>query len=213
MAEADEVVRLPGATPAETYLRIDALVAAARASGADAVHPGYGFLSEDAAFARACAAAGLVFVGPPPTSSRPWARSWRPRRPWRRPACPCSRRCEIPAGSTDGDRVERGLIDAAVAALGWPVLVKASAGGGGRGMRVVEGPDDLAEAVAVGRTRGAAAFGDGTVFLEPYIARPRHIEVQILGDTHGNRGAPLRARVLASSAGTRRSSRSAPRRP
>ncbi len=176
------------------------------------MHPGYGFLSEDADFARACAAAGLVFVGPPADVIEAMGSKLAAKATMEQAGVPVLPTVRIPAGSTDGDRVERGLIDAA-ARLGWPVLVKASAGGGGRGMRVVEGPDDLADAVASAAREALAAFGDGTVFLEPYITRPRHIEVQILGDSHGNRGPPVRARVLASSAGTRRSSRSAPRRP
>jgi propionyl-CoA carboxylase alpha chain len=203
VAEADEVVRLPGATPAETYLRADALVAAALASGADAVHPGYGFLSEDAAFARACAAAGLIFVGPPPEVIEAMGSKLAAKATMAGAGVPVLPTVLIPAGTGEGeevevnpdegslaagpierDLVEGNLVDAA-RELGWPVLVKASAGGGGRGMRVVEGPDDLADAVESAAREALGAFGDGTVFLEPYIARPRHVEVQILGDSHG----------------------------
>jgi propionyl-CoA carboxylase alpha chain len=187
--EADETVRLPGSTPAETYLRVDALVAAARSSGADAVHPGYGFLSEDAGFARACAAAGLVFVGPPPEVIEAMGSKLAAKATMAAAGVPVLPTVRIPAspgtdGGEEGSRQEALLVEAA-AALGWPVLVKASAGGGGRGMRVVEDADALADAVASAAREAAAAFGDGTVFLEPYIGRPRHIEVQVLGDTHG----------------------------
>jgi acetyl/propionyl-CoA carboxylase alpha subunit len=202
VTEADEVVRLPGSSPADTYLRVDALVAAARASGADAVHPGYGFLSEHAAFARACAAAGLLFVGPPPEVIEAMGSKLAAKATMAGAGVPVLPTVRIPAGTGDGQAeggldegsleegpierrlVEGGLVEAA-AELGWPVLVKASAGGGGRGMRVVEGPDDLADAVTSAAREAAAAFGDGTVFLEPYVARPRHVEVQILGDSHG----------------------------
>jgi propionyl-CoA carboxylase alpha chain len=203
VAEADEVVRLPGATPAETYLRVDALVAAARASGADAVHPGYGFLSEDAGFARACQAAGLVFVGPPPEVIEAMGSKLAAKATMAGAGVPVLPTVRIPAGTGDSartpgnldegsleggpiehDLVEQTLVEQATE-LGWPVLVKASAGGGGRGMRVVEGPDDLADAVSSAAREATAAFGDGTLFLEPYIARPRHVEVQILGDTQG----------------------------
>jgi len=191
VTEADEVVRLAGSTPADTYLRAEVLVAAALSSGADAVHPGYGFLSEDAAFARACQAAGLVFVGPPPEVIEAMGSKLAAKATMAGAGVPVLPTVRIPAGDDEvGDGpierqlVEGNLVDLA-SELGWPVLVKASAGGGGRGMRVVEGPDDLADAVASAAREAAAAFGDGTVFLEPYIARPRHIEVQILGDNHG----------------------------
>jgi len=182
VAEADEVVRLPGSTPAETYLRVDALVAAALAGGADAVHPGYGFLSEDATFARACVAAGLIFVGPPPDVIEAMGSKLAAKATMAAAGVPVLPTVRIPSGTGEGDQSR--LVDEA-AELGWPVLVKASAGGGGRGMRVVEGPDDLADAVTSAAREASAAFGDGTVFLEPYIARPRHVEVQILGDAHG----------------------------
>jgi acetyl/propionyl-CoA carboxylase alpha subunit len=181
VAEADEVVRLAGSTPAETYLRVDALVAAAVAAGADAVHPGYGFLSEDAGFARACGDAGLVFVGPPPDVIAAMGSKLAAKATMAGAGVPVLPTVLVPAER----RPDEGSLVEAATDLGWPVLVKASAGGGGRGMRVVEGPDDLADAVASATREAAAAFGDGTVFLEPYIARPRHVEVQILGDTHG----------------------------
>jgi len=179
VAEADEFVRLPGATPTDTYLNVDAVVRAAITSEADAVHPGYGFLSEDAGFARACGAAGLVFVGPPPEVIEAMGSKLTAKATMAGAGVPVLPTVEIHARGVD-DAVEE-----AVAALGWPVLVKASAGGGGRGMRVVEGPDALADALSSAQREAASAFGDGTVFVEPYVTRPRHIEVQILGDAHG----------------------------
>ncbi|MFI7251165.1 ATP-binding protein [Micromonospora chalcea] len=168
VADADQAVRLPGNTPAETYLRIDAILDAARRSGADAVHPGYGFLAENAEFAAAVTDAGLTWVGP-----------------------------SAKAIAAMGDKMAAKalLADAGVPMLptwtdpaevtAFPVLVKASAGGGGRGMRIVRDAAGLAEAVAGARREAAAAFGDGTVFIERYVERGRHVEVQIFGDTHG----------------------------
>jgi propionyl-CoA carboxylase alpha chain len=186
VSEADEFVRLPGAAPVDTYLNVGAVVDAARSSGADAVHPGYGFLSEDATFARACVGAGLVFVGPPPEVIEAMGSKLAAKATVAAAGVPVLPTVEIPA-AVSGDTADPGatVLDA-VAALGWPVLVKASAGGGGRGMRVVEAPDMLGEALASASREASSAFGDGTVFVEPYIARPRHIEVQIFGDVHGN---------------------------
>ncbi|MGC4836350.1 biotin carboxylase N-terminal domain-containing protein [Micromonospora vinacea] len=168
VADADQAVRLPGATPAETYLRVDLILDAARRSGADAVHPGYGFLAENAEFAAAVTDAGLTWVGPP---------------------------AKVIAAMGDKLAAKALLAEAGVPMLpSWtdtdsvtdfPVLVKASAGGGGRGMRIVRTADELAEAVASARREAAAAFGDGTVFIERYVERGRHVEVQIFGDTHG----------------------------
>ncbi|MGD0381264.1 MAG: biotin carboxylase N-terminal domain-containing protein [Acidimicrobiales bacterium] len=185
VSEADEFVALLGATPTETYLNVDALVGAALSSGADAVHPGYGFLSEDAGFARACAAAGLIFVGPPPDVIEAMGSKLAAKAAVGAAGVPVLPTVEIPGGGGDGHEADD-TVREAVAALGWPVLVKASAGGGGRGMRVVHSPDALADALASAQREAASAFGDGTVFVEPYIDRPRHVEVQIFGDTHGN---------------------------
>ncbi|MGH9016804.1 MAG: acetyl/propionyl/methylcrotonyl-CoA carboxylase subunit alpha [Acidimicrobiales bacterium] len=179
VGEADEFVRLPGSAPADTYLRADLLVAAAVSAGADAVHPGYGFLSEDAGFAGACVAAELVFVGPPPQVIEAMGSKLAAKATMAGAGVPVLPTVEIPSG----EAVAATLSGAA--GLGWPVLVKASAGGGGRGMRVVGRADDLAEAVASASREAQSAFGDGTVFLEPYVDRPRHVEVQVLGDTHG----------------------------
>ncbi|MFF0852233.1 acetyl/propionyl/methylcrotonyl-CoA carboxylase subunit alpha [Streptomyces sp. NPDC003280] len=158
---ADTAVRLPGATPAETYLRGDLVVKAALAAGADAVHPGYGFLSENAEFARAVLDAGLAWIGPPPEAIETMASKTRAK--------------ELMGIAPLGEVTEADL----------PVLVKAAAGGGGRGMRIVRRLADLPEALEAARAEAASAFGDGEVFTEPYLERGRHVEVQILADTHG----------------------------
>ncbi|MET7690866.1 biotin carboxylase N-terminal domain-containing protein [Streptomyces sp. NPDC005483] len=157
---ADAAVRLPGAAPADTYLRADLIVKAAIASGADAVHPGYGFLSENADFARAVLGAGLVWIGPPPSAIEAMASKTRAK--------------ELMGLAP--------LADVTPADL--PVLVKAAAGGGGRGMRVVRRVEDLPAALESARAEATSAFGDGEVFVEPYVEDGRHVEVQILADTH-----------------------------
>ncbi|MFF9016291.1 acetyl/propionyl/methylcrotonyl-CoA carboxylase subunit alpha [Streptomyces sp. NPDC014870] len=159
--EADAAVRLPGAAPAETYLRGDLVVKAALAAGADAVHPGYGFLSENAEFARAVLDAGLVWIGPPPEAIEAMASKTRAK--------------ELLG-------VEA-LVDVTEADL--PVLVKAAAGGGGRGMRIVRELDSLEEELKAASAEAASAFGDGEVFVEPYVENGRHVEVQILADGAG----------------------------
>ncbi|MBQ0967190.1 MULTISPECIES: acetyl/propionyl/methylcrotonyl-CoA carboxylase subunit alpha [Streptomyces] len=158
---ADAAVRLPGATPAETYLRGEAIVKAALAAGADAVHPGYGFLSENADFARAVRDAGLVWIGPPPEAIEVMASKTRAK--------------ELLGIAPLTDVTEADL----------PVLVKAAAGGGGRGMRVVRDLADLDAALTAARAEATSAFGDGEVFVEPYLEDGRHVEVQILADIHG----------------------------
>jgi propionyl-CoA carboxylase alpha chain len=167
--EADAAVRLPGVTPSDTYLRADLVVDAARTSGADAVHPGYGFLSENAAFARAVIDAGLTWVGPRPDAIEQMGSKIE------------SKRLMAEAGVP----VLSALDPAALSEADLPVLVKASAGGGGRGMRVVGSLGELAEQLAAARAEAGSAFGDDTVFVEPYLATGRHIEVQIMCDQHG----------------------------
>ncbi|ARZ68425.1 acetyl-CoA carboxylase subunit alpha [Streptomyces albireticuli] len=167
--EADAAVRLPGAAPADTYLRGDLVVAAALAAGADAVHPGYGFLSENAGFARAVLDAGLVWIGPPPSVIASMASKTR------------AKSLMGAAGVPVLDVLDPGDIGAG----DLPVLVKAVAGGGGRGMRVVRSLGELDDALLSARTEAAAAFGDGSVFVEPYVEGARHVEVQILADGHG----------------------------
>ena len=177
-AEADLAVRLPGVTAGDTYLRHDLLLEAAQRSGADAIHPGYGFLSESGEFARAVVAAGLIWVGPPADAIDAMGSKIGSKDMMRAAGVPT-----LPSITVDGDTPPD---PDAVALLGWPLLVKASAGGGGRGMRIVEGPDALADALAGARREALSAFGDGTVFLERYITSPRHIEVQVLADAHGD---------------------------
>jgi acetyl/propionyl-CoA carboxylase alpha subunit len=173
---ADEAVALGGKTPAESYLRGDVVVDAARRTGADAIHPGYSFLSERADFARACAGAGLVFVGPSPEAIAAMGDKLAAKRLMHEAGVPV-----LP-----GEQVPDGPLDPAdLAVTRFPVIVKAALGGGGKGMRVVTDPQDLGEAVAAARREAQAAFGDATVFIEPYLERPRHIEVQIVGDRHG----------------------------
>ncbi|MFI9386471.1 biotin carboxylase N-terminal domain-containing protein [Kutzneria sp. NPDC052558] len=169
VAEADQAVRLPGAAPSQTYLRIDALIAAAKATGADAVHPGYGFLSENAGFARAVLDAGLTWVGPSPESIEAMG----------------SKVAAKKRVAADGVPVLTELDPETVTEDDLPVLIKASAGGGGRGMRIVRELSTLREEVAAARREAESAFGDGTVFCEPLLEGARHVEVQILADSHG----------------------------
>jgi acetyl/propionyl-CoA carboxylase alpha subunit len=179
---ADEAVHLPGNTPAETYLRADLLIDAARRTGADAVHPGYGFLSENADFARACADAGLLFVGPPPSAIEAMGSKIRAKELMAAAGVPVLPGITVhPAADLD----PAGLAARAEREIGYPVLVKAAFGGGGRGMRIVRAAADLADAVTGASREAESAFGDGTVFLERYLDSPRHVEVQIFGDTHG----------------------------
>jgi propionyl-CoA carboxylase alpha chain len=188
VAAADEAVRLPGATASETYLNIRRIVDAALAAGADAIHPGYGFLSENAEFARACLAAGMVFVGPSPEAIEAMGSKISAKALMSRAGVPVLPDITI-SGELPSDADADADADIGVEAgskLGFPLLVKAAFGGGGRGMRVVHRKADLAGAIASARREAAAAFGNGTVFLERFIERPRHIEVQIFGDTHGN---------------------------
>ncbi len=171
---ADQAVRLPGTAAADTYLRGDLIIAAAAATGAGAVHPGYGFLSENAAFARACADAGLAFVGPSPGTIQAMSDKIAAKAMMAEAGVPVLPSVTI----TDGE-INAGTV-------GFPLLVKAAFGGGGRGMRLVTDPARLDEAVQSARREAAAAFGDGTVFLERYVPDPRHVEVQILGDAQGD---------------------------
>jgi propionyl-CoA carboxylase alpha chain len=167
VAEAGAAVRLPGNTAAETYLRSDLLIEAARTSGADAIHPGYGFLSENAAFARAVIEAGLIWVGPPADAIESMGSKIEAKR--------LMANAGVPTLSELDTVTEAEL----------PVLVKASAGGGGRGMRIVRTLDELPAQLEAARTGAGSAFGDPTVFCEPYLEAGRHIEVQVLADRHG----------------------------
>ncbi|WP_439937520.1 acetyl/propionyl/methylcrotonyl-CoA carboxylase subunit alpha [Nocardia sp. N13] len=167
VAEADHAVRLPGNAPADTYLRIDLVIEAARRSGADAVHPGYGFLSENAAFARAVVDAGLTWVGPPADAIEAMGDKVRAKE--------IAEKAGVPVLSAPSSPTEADL----------PLLVKASAGGGGRGMRVVRTLDRLEAEIEAARAEAESAFGDGTVFVEPYVEAGRHVEVQVVSDASG----------------------------
>lgn len=175
--EADHAVRLPGNAPAETYLRGDRVIEAARRAGADAIHPGYGFLSENAEFARAVIAAGLVWVGPSPESIERMGSKIEAKKIMKAAGVPV---LEAPDAPTEADL---------------PLLVKASAGGGGRGMRVVRALADLPGEIAKAEAEAASAFGDGTVFVEPYVESGRHVEVQVVGTSvFGERDCSLQRR-------------------
>lgn len=166
---ADVAVRLPGSTSAQTYLQGQKIIAAAHAAGADAIHPGYGFLSENAEFAQSVLDAGLVWIGPPPAAISAMGSKVNAKKLMTEAGVPV-------LGDID---------PAAVGEADVPLLIKASAGGGGRGMRIVRGVGELAEQVDAARREAQSAFGDPTVFCEPYVERGHHIEVQVLADTHG----------------------------
>ena len=168
VAEADRSVRLPGSAPSDTYLRADLVIDAAKRSGADAIHPGYGFLSENADFARQVMDAGLTWVGPAPETIEAMGSKIRAKE--------LMVKAGVPVLSVDPDSATKD---------DFPLLVKASAGGGGRGMRVVTDPADLAGELTAAGAEALSAFGDDTVFVEPYLPTARHIEVQVMADTHG----------------------------
>jgi acetyl-CoA carboxylase biotin carboxylase subunit len=176
---ADEALCIGPALPAESYLRIDRVIEAARTAGAAAVHPGYGFLAENAAFAEACAAAGLVFVGPPAAAIRAMGDKMAARRTAVQHAVP------VVPGTTEplADDAETARVAAEV---GYPVMVKAALGGGGKGLRLVRTPEELATALRTARAEAGSAFGDAAVYIERYVDEPRHIEIQVLADAHGN---------------------------
>ncbi len=177
--EADIAVALRGTTSAETYLDVQQILEAALRSGADAVHPGYGFLSENPDFAQAVRDAGLTWIGPTPDSIRAMALKVEAKRLAADAGVPLVPGAELPEGIDDAEAARL------ASDVGFPLLVKASAGGGGKGMRVVSSPEGLAEALASARREAQSAFGDPTVFLERYLSRARHVEVQVFGDEHG----------------------------
>jgi len=179
VAMADEAVHIGPAAARESYLVADRLIAAAKATGAEGVHPGYGFLSENAGFADACAAAGIVFIGPPASAIRAMGSKSEAKKLMEAAKVPL-----VPGYHGDDQSPE--LLADEAARIGYPVLIKASAGGGGKGMRVVESAAKFAEALAGAKREAKAAFADDHVLVEKYLTRPRHIEVQVFGDTRGN---------------------------
>jgi geranyl-CoA carboxylase alpha subunit len=178
VALADEAVALGGQSAADSYLRIDAVIAAALRTGADAVHPGYGFLSERADFAQACVDAGLVFIGPPASAITAMGDKAGAKRRMLAASVPC-----VP-GYLGEDQSDAAFSEQANL-LGYPLLVKAVAGGGGRGMRLVHAANELADALASARREATSAFGDGTLMLERLVTDGRHIEIQVFADAHG----------------------------
>ncbi|HEU0175523.1 MAG TPA: acetyl-CoA carboxylase biotin carboxylase subunit [Blastocatellia bacterium] len=176
---AGEAVHLGAAPAQESYLRIEKVIEAAIQTGADAIHPGYGFLSENAEFAESCAAAGVVFIGPSPAAIRAMGLKSSARRLAAEAGAPV-----VPGYDGEDQRVE--TLRARMIEIGFPVLIKASAGGGGKGMRVVRAESVIDEAVEAARREAEKAFGDGSLLLEKYVEEARHVEVQILGDARGN---------------------------
>jgi acetyl-CoA carboxylase biotin carboxylase subunit len=176
---ADEAVYLGAAQASESYLRIEKIIEAAKRAGADAIHPGYGFLSENADFAESCAAAGIVFIGPQPSAIRAMGLK------------SAARKLAVEAGAPvvpgyDGDDQSLETLREQMIRIGFPLLIKASAGGGGKGMRVVRSASEIEEAIESARREAEKAFGDGSLLLEKYIEEARHIEIQILGDERGH---------------------------
>lgn len=176
---ADEAYAIGPAPATQSYLRVDTILDVAKRSGAEAIHPGYGFLSENAAFVEACNEAGIVFIGPPAEAMRLMGSKIAAKNLARSVDAPT-----IPG--YNGDSQEDDVLEQEAGRIGFPLLIKASAGGGGKGMREVHAPEDFLEQLAGARREALASFGDGTVFLERLVQQPRHVEIQILGDTFGN---------------------------
>jgi 3-methylcrotonyl-CoA carboxylase alpha subunit len=179
VAAADRAVRLGASPPAESYLNVERLLDAARQTGADAVHPGYGFLSERARFAQACEQAGLIFVGPPASALERMGSKIGARALMEQAGVP------VVPGETPRDQSDQ-AIEAAMERVGLPVLLKPAAGGGGIGMKTLRDPKAAADAIQSARREALAAFGDGTLYVERLVERPRHVEIQVFGDVHGN---------------------------
>jgi acetyl-CoA/propionyl-CoA carboxylase biotin carboxyl carrier protein len=178
VAAADVAVRIGPAAATQSYLSIERVIEAARATGAQAIHPGYGFLSENTAFAAACADAGITFVGPPASAIEAMGDKIRAKQTVAKAGVP------VVPGS-DGAGLDDAALALAVEQVGYPVLLKPSAGGGGKGMREVHAPDELAAAIASARREARGSFGDDTLLVERLVATPRHIEIQVMADAHG----------------------------
>jgi acetyl-CoA carboxylase biotin carboxylase subunit len=176
---ADRALRIGPAPARESYLDASAVLAAAREAQADAIHPGYGFLSENAGFARACEGTGIIFVGPSAATIEMMGSKIAARALMERAGVP------VVPGATPADQSDAGILSAA-RSIGFPVLVKASAGGGGKGMRVIRGTNDAVDSIAAARREAESAFADGTLYLEKLVSNPRHVEVQVFGDAQGN---------------------------
>jgi 3-methylcrotonyl-CoA carboxylase alpha subunit len=179
VAMADEAVHIGPAPARDSYLVIERIIEAAKRTGAQAIHPGYGFLSEKAEMARACAAAGIVFIGPPATAIEAMGLKGAAKALMQQARVPV-----VPG--YHGDDQDPGVLAAKAAEIGWPVLIKAVAGGGGKGMRRVDAAGDFAAALAGAQREAAASFGDDKVLIEKYLVKPRHIEIQVFGDSHGD---------------------------
>jgi acetyl-CoA carboxylase, biotin carboxylase subunit len=177
--KADEAYHIGPAAARESYLNVARILDAAKCSGADAIHPGYGFLSENAQFAQACAGAGVKFIGPSPASMEMMGSKTRARQEMEKAGVPF-----VPGTSKGLDSVEQAKQVAS--RIGYPVMLKAAAGGGGKGMRLVHAPDELEPALKAAQSEAERAFGDGEVYIEKAIVNPRHIEMQVLADEHGN---------------------------
>ena len=175
----DEAVHIGASAPRDSYLRWEKIIAAAQATGAQAIHPGYGFLSENEEFAQACAKAGLVFIGPPASAILAMGLKAEAKQLMERAGVPL-----VPGYHAANQDPE--VLQQAADAIGYPVLIKASAGGGGKGMRVVESATDFAQALVSCKREASSSFGDDAVLIEKYVQRPRHIEIQVFGDMHGN---------------------------
>src|SRR5882757_3970217 len=178
VAMADEAVHIGGSAARDSYLVVDKILDACRRTGAQAVHPGYGFLSENAGFAEACGKAGVVFIGPPPSAIRAMGSKSEAKKIMEKAKVPL-----VPG--YHGDDQSPALLAKEAVHIGFPVLIKASAGGGGKGMRVVEAAAKFNDALEGAKREAKASFADDHVLVEKYLTRPRHIEIQVFADSHG----------------------------
>ncbi|MGL5003328.1 MAG: acetyl-CoA carboxylase biotin carboxylase subunit, partial [Casimicrobium sp.] len=179
VAACDEAHHIGGAAPKDSYLRGDKILEVAKRTGAQAIHPGYGFLSENEDFARQCKAAGVVFIGPPPEAIEAMGLKAESKRLMEKAQVPL-----VPG--YHGESQDDALLAKEAERIGFPVLIKASAGGGGKGMKVAESAAEFAQALASAKREAKNSFGDDSVLIERYLKRSRHIEIQVFGDTHGN---------------------------